>query len=206
MQQNSVARVIIADDHPIIREGLTTRFASVPGLKVAGETASFAGLLEILPTTQADVVVLDLQRMGDSPVKVAQRLCRDFPSVGVVIYSGATELVPELVKIGVLGCVSKTDPVAELIKAIHFVAAGQRYMSQTIQAFLDKISNLGKITEREHTICQMVVGGYETPEIGEWLGIGTKTAQNTIGNLFAKTGTTNRVQLAEWYRQTFGLE
>lgn len=206
MQQESIARVIIADDHPVIRDALTTRFTAVPGLEVAGQTESFAGLIQMLPTTQADVVVLDLQRMGGSSVKVAQRLCRDFPSVGVVVYSGATELVPELVKIGVLGCVSKTDSVAELIKAIQFVAAGQRYMSRTIQEHLDKISNLAKITERELTICQMVAGGYETPEIGEWLGIGTKTAQNAITNLFAKTGTSNRVQLADWYRQTFGLE
>lgn len=206
MQAGQVIRVLIADDHPVIRESLATRIAAVAGLEIADGAASFDELLRLLPGAQADVVVLDLQRMGGSSLKVAQRLCRDFSSVGVVIFSSATELVPELLKTGILGCVSKVDPVSELITAIQFVAAGRRYTSPSIAEHLEKVSNLGDITERELTICQLVAGGYETDEIGDWLSIDPRTAQNTITGLYRKTGTRNRVQLAEWYRRTFGLE
>src|SRR5690349_1793828 len=111
-------RVIIADDHPIVRAGLQTILEQDPQVVIAGVATNFSEVREVLRRGPADVVVLDLGGMGGAPLTLVSRLQREYPNVAIVAFSSSVDLAPELLQAGVCGYVVKEELVTQLLTAI----------------------------------------------------------------------------------------
>lgn len=105
--QMPAIRVIVADDHPIVRDGIQAVLASDPQMHIVGVATRFDDLLTVLATESADVLVLDLGGMGGAPLSLVTRLQRDYPHLAIVVFSSSVDLAPELLQAGVRGYVVK---------------------------------------------------------------------------------------------------
>jgi NarL family two-component system response regulator LiaR len=120
-----------------------------------------------------------------------------------VIYSSSVDLAPEVRREGVFAYVVKEEMESHLLVAIRAAVTGKWYASPIVQAYLDQSTSLRRefnITPREWTTLKLLAQGKSTEEIAEEMGVGPRTAQNNISQLYGKTNCTERTQLAEWYR------
>jgi len=183
--------IIIADDHPIMREGLMTVLASDSRMQVVATASSFDELRSLVSTVHADILILDILGMGGSPLTVVERLAREQPRLAIVIYSSSVDLVPELLHAGAKGYVVKEEISVQLITAIQSVHAGQTFLSPIAQDYLLRYADYSaqyRLTPREVSVLKLLSHGLSTMAIGETLGIDPRTVQNYILGLVQKLG------------------
>jgi two-component system capsular synthesis response regulator RcsB len=202
-------RVIIADDHPIIIDGIRGQLELDDSIEIVGEANSFATLLELLKSTQADVIILDLTGMQIGPISMVTRLRRDYPTIAIVVFSSVIDLAPELMELGVQGYITKEELSHHMIAAIHAALGRSNYLSPTVQAYITRaqsVKRLADLSQREISVLKLLVRRLRTEEIATQLGTNPRTAQNYITALRSKTGSRQRVDLIEWYQRMFGSE
>ena len=199
-------RVVIADDHPVLLDGLTALLATHPTIHVVGVSRSFNDVLALLTTTSADVLILDLGGMGGAPLTMINRIQRLYPALAIVVFSSSVDLAPELLQAGVRGYIAKEDLTDQLIAAITAVHAGQTYRSPTVQEYLQttKLHQQQHLSPKELSVLKLLAQGFGTVAIAEQMGIDPRSVQNYITVLRRKTGCVERTQLADWYRRMFG--
>lgn len=204
---SSPIRVIIADDHPVVREGLRGALRESALLTVVGVVTSFDEVLEKLSMTPADVLVLDLSGMQGAPLTVISRIRRAHPSVAIVIFSSTVDLAPELLEAGALGYVAKEELVQQLISAVRAAHRGERFLSPAAAEYIERATvqqGEQRVTKKELVVLKLLAQGLSTTEIATQLGIDPRTAQNYITAARRKLGISERTQLAEWYRRIYG--
>lgn len=200
-------RVFIADDHPIVRDGLTTIIERDPRLNVVGTAASFADLQMHLATTPTDVVVLDISGMQGTPIAFVTGLVRTYPALAVVIFSSLVDLAPELLQAGARGYIAKEELSSQLLLAIQAVSVGQRYVSPVTQEYLqrcDTSPTFPRFAPQELSVLKLLAQGLGTEAIADQLGLGARTVRNYLSQIRIKTGCDERTQLAAWYQRTYG--
>jgi DNA-binding NarL/FixJ family response regulator len=197
-------RLLIADDHPAIVKGIASELSASTHLTVAATAVSFAQTLRTLAHTIIDMVILDIGSMGSSPLQMMDILARSYPMVSVIIYSSSIDLAPELLAAGARGYVAKDDPVAQLVAAITAVSHDESFVSDKVQAYLQRrTTTLHDITPAELIVLKLLAEGFNNQEIAAQIGVGPHTVQNRITVLRQKTLCHERVQLANWYRRMF---
>lgn len=202
-------RVIIADDHPVIHQGVEACLFADPHVALVDSARDFAALRAQLAQVEADVVVLDLTGMGVMPIPMVKTLKREFPRVHVLVFSSSVDFAPEILAAGALGYVVKEELLGHLSTAIQTVAAGNTYRSPLVEAYMERSASFKRkerLAPRELAVLKLVADGLTTPQISEALEIDGRTAQYYIGVLFEKTGTEGRPALARWYRDRYGDE
>ena len=214
--QSPVIRVVIADDHAIVREGLRALVEAQSGLVVVGEAAdgheAWQRACELLP----DVLVLDLSMPGVGGMEAAERVANDCPSVRVLALTMHEErgYVAQLLRSGAAGYLVKRTASAELVRAIRAVALGGTYVDPSLAGALltdppsrpqRQTSALGapppELTARETEVLRLVARGHTNKEIAAALAIGVKTVETHKTNGMAKLGLTSRAALVR-----FGME
>lgn len=193
-------RVILADDHDVICEGLCRIIAGLPHIEVVGTASSFADVRTLVRQVAGDVLTMDITGMAGSPLALVHRLTREQPQLGVVIYSSSIDYAPELIDAGVRGYVVKGEPVATLLQAIEMVAQGQRFVSPKVQEYLEQSAKDAVLSPKEVTVAKLLAQGMSTTQIASEMGIDARTVQNYITALRRKTGCAERIQIADWYR------
>jgi DNA-binding NarL/FixJ family response regulator len=200
-------RVVIADDHPVYRQGLA-RLLKSSGIDVVGEASNGLAAIELVEKTAPDVAIIDLNMPGLSGVEVARRLVERSPSSRVLIVSVSAQEddVTEALLAGASGYVLKDAPVEEVIAGIHAAAAGESLLSPRIAAtLLDRIHRRGHVkgdesplplSDREMQVLGLVAQGRAHKEIGEALFIGAGTVTRHISSLLMKLQVENRIQAA----------
>ncbi len=200
--------VIIADDHPIVRDGLMATLASTPYLRVVAAAANFQELTTALPTVQADILILDLGGMGSSPLTVIERLTREHPHLAIIVFSSSVDLVPETLRAGAKGYVVKEELSDQLLTAIYAVRAGQTFLSPLAQEYLLRCSvqsSQHRLTPQELSVLKLLAQGLSTTAIADQLGIDPRSVQNYILRLRNKTGCEERIELAAWYQRVYAM-
>jgi DNA-binding NarL/FixJ family response regulator len=197
-------RVVVADDHPMLIEGMRNVLSAQPSIAVVGVANSFEQVPEVLTATSPHVLVLDLLGMGDAILALMQRLQRQFPQVGVVIFSTALNYAADLIDLGVRGYVTKTEMVDNLVKAVTAIAQGGMYFSPLVQRHLELISGDSTLTSRELLALRLFVEGMETAEIATEMNIKPHSVQNLFNSMYEKTQCRGRRQLTEWYKRKYG--
>jgi len=201
-------RVVIADDHPIVLDGLTVILAAAPWIQLVGVARSFSEMISLLDTVPTDMLVLDLGGMGGSPLIFVNRMQRVYPDIRIIVFSSSVDLAPELVQAGVRGYITKEDLSEQLVAAIQAVRSGQRYFSQVMQDYLLQATTLHKqhhISPKELSVLKLLAQGLGTIAIAEQLGIDPRSVQNHITTLRRKIGCAERTQLVDWYRRMYGI-
>ena len=201
-------RVVIADDHPIVLDGLTMILTAAPSIQLVGVAQSFNEMIGLLDNVTTDMLVLDLGGMGGSPLIFVNRMQRVYPNIRIIVFSSSVDLAPELVQAGVRGYITKEDLSEQLVAAIQAVRSGQRYFAQVVQDYLLQATTLHKqhhISPKELSVLKLLAQGLGTIAIAEQLGIDPRSVQNHITTLRRKIGCAERTQLVDWYHRMYGI-
>ncbi len=205
-------RILIADDHPIFRDGLRRLLEAEPDLKVVGEACDGAEAVKLVRQLRPDILLLDLA-MPRHPGLEALREMSSGPSnsVRVILLTAAAEKnqIVEALQLGARGIVMKDSATQLLLKGIHTVMAGEYWVgresvSNLVQYLRMLVQSSGEearqkkfgLTPRELEIVSAVVAGYSNKEIAEYFKISEDTVKHHLSNIFDKLGVSTRLELA----------
>ncbi len=191
-------RILIADDHAVVRAGIRQFIAGHDDLIVVGEAATGAEVLDYVRKGELDVVVLDISMPGRSGVDTLRSLKRTRPELPVLILSGFAEnlYAVNLLRAGAAGYVSKDAAASQLVAAIRVVAKGRKYVSPEVaQLLADGLSIKdqdqpihAKLSQREFQIFCKLAKGQSVSKIAEELFLSVKTVSTYRGRILDKTG------------------
>ncbi len=182
-------RLILADDHTLVRAGIRALLEKLPGVEVVGEAADGREVLKLVKLHRPDVVLMDISMPGLNGLEAAVRMAKEFPDVRVIILSmhQNEEYVWRALKAGAAGYLLKKAATAELEIALQRVALGEFYLSQEISTQLpnsfplDGIANrkspFEQLTSRQREILQLIAEGQNTKGIAELLKVSPKTVE-----------------------------
>jgi len=188
-------RVLVADDHPVVRQGLKSLLVR-EGFDVVGEAPDGREALRQAKATQPEVALLDLSMPGMNGLDAAREIMHGSPATKIIILTQHTEepYVLEALRAGVHGYVLKSQSVSDVVQAIRDATRGRLYVSPTISALVISAfrgrSSLPSdlLTTRERQVLQLVAEGNSTKRIAEILGIARKTAESHRSHLMIKLG------------------
>jgi two-component system response regulator NreC len=200
-------RVMIADDHTILREGLRKLLAEENDIEVVGEAADGQEALNKATALKPDVILLDLAMPGMNGIAAAKRLRTLAPGSKVLILTvhQEEEYVYETLRAGAAGYVLKDAAAPDLIGAIRKTAKGEQYLSPDIARLVVKeegrtdIKTVSQeLTNREREICKLLAEGHTVPEIATLIGISRKTVDVHKTRLMKKLDIHNRAELVKY--------
>jgi DNA-binding NarL/FixJ family response regulator len=195
---NKSSRVLLADDHTLVRAGIRALLEEVPEVEVTGEASDGREVLDLIKTQSPDVLLMDISMPGLNGLQALARITRDFPHVRVIILSmhHNDEYVLQALKSGAAGYLLKRAATAELAAAIKSVAGGEIYLSREIASrFLKKFpleqiarwrSPLEQLTPRQREILQLLAEGQTTKAIAVVLKVSAKTVEYHRATLMAR--------------------
>jgi DNA-binding NarL/FixJ family response regulator len=191
-------RLILVDDHHVVRRGLRSYFESFPDLKIVAEAASAEELLQNLPGIEADVIVLDILLPGGMDGLEAARMLQSQPNptriVILTAYSDPARAMAAL-RSGVLGYVRKDSAPEVLLAAVRAAANGQIYLDQkTADSLAENIPNAA-LSLREQQVLEQLAHGRTNREIAATLVISEETVKSHVSNILSKLGLENRAQV-----------
>lgn len=195
-------RILIADDHSVVREGLRMFLGLDPEIEVIGEAADGAEALRLVGTLQPDVVLMDLIMPVMDGITATRAIREQFPDTEVVALTSVLEdaSVVGAVRAGAIGYLLKTTDAEELRRSIRAAAAGQVQLSADAAARLMREirapDSPETLTERETDVLRLVAEGKANKEIAQGLGIGEKTVKTHVSSILAKLGLQSRTQAA----------
>jgi two-component system NarL family response regulator len=198
MSKPSRIRILVADDHHIVRSGLAASLGLEDDFEIVGEAESGAQALELFPKTAPDVVLMDL-RMGDGGgIETTAALRAKTPDARVIIYTtfDGDEDVYRAVQAGARGYLLKSAPRGELLTAIRTVAAGERYLPPELAWRLAERVSGPDISDREIEVIRLISAGKSNKEIGATLHIAEDTVKRHVSNILTKLGVSDRAQAA----------
>jgi len=206
-------RVVIADDHGLVREGLAALLAGNPRYAVVGQAASAAEALARARELSPDVLLLDIGLPGDSGVEVLARLdaVSPRPRVIVVTMHARLDLVAECFRAGAQGFVVKDSAASSLLAGIEAVLRGERYLDAAVtpqvllrldeyaaRRFQAADPAYEALTRREQQVLRLLAEGKSPGAIAADLFISKKTVENHRGNIFGKLGLSNLAELVHY--------
>ncbi len=204
----AATRVIIADDHPLIRSGLRSLLEREGEFQVVAEAADGYEAVELATTYKPDVVLLDLGMPRLSGTDAAQHICAKLPAIRIVIISMHSDeaYVLRALKAGAKGYLLKASPEADVLAAVRAVAAGNAYFSPAItkllvQEYVAEVRRRGVedsydlLSLREKEIMRMLVEGKTNREIAETIHVSVATVETHRNNVFQKLSVHNLAEL-----------
>jgi DNA-binding NarL/FixJ family response regulator len=187
-------RVLLADDHQLVRAGLRLLLQGLDGVQVVAEAADGREALRLIGSARPDVVLMDVMMPGLNGLEATARAARDFPESRVVVLSmnATEEYVLRALRAGAAGYLLKNVSPAELEAAVRAAARGEQYLSpavsgHVIEAYLKRVGAeagpLDRLTPRQREVLQLIAEGRSTKEVAACLGISVKTAEMHRGQL-----------------------
>ena len=197
-------RVILVDDHPVVRTGIRTLLEQAEDIVVVAETGNGSEVFTLVEQLTPDVLLLDMEMPGLSGVEVASRLKKEGAAVRVLALSAYDdeEYIRNLLLHGAAGYLTKEEAIEIIIDAVRGVAKGEqgwfsRRAIAQLSALTRQESNPAKeLSNREHDVLRLVAEGKTNQEIGHALGISEKTVEKHMGAVFTKLHVSSRVEAA----------
>lgn len=189
-----VIRVLIADDHAVVRTGLLTLLESVSGFEVVGEADSGEAAIRKTAKLHPDVVVMDILMPGMGGVEATKEIISRFPETKVLILTTSTVStdLSEALRAGALGAIIKSAGNNDLIKAIKSVAHGNRTVSREVEHLINSDPPPPDFTERQLEILGLAAKGLPNPEIASIVGVARSTVKKHLELIYQKLGAFNR--------------
>ena len=184
-------RLVIVDDHSLVRDGLKARLAVVPGLQVVGEAASGIEALRVAELLAPDLMLVDVGMRGMNGIELANALRERHPSIRVLMLSmfDNREYVLSAIRAGARGYVLKESPTEEIIAAISAVCAGGNYFSSVVAAMVAQVApSASQLTSREHEILLLLAHGGSNKVVANKLDISVRTVETHRLSLRRKLG------------------
>ena len=205
----SKLRILLAEDHKVMREGLRMVLAREPNMEVVGEANNGAEAITLTEQLRPDIVVMDVSMPEINGLKATEALGASSPETKILILTrhGDPSYVQRLLRAGANGYVLKQSAAEELVRAIRRVVAGQKYLDPAVT---DQIigtigagSSSGRaanrhLSRREQDVLRFVALGFLSKEIAAQLGISIKTVETHKTNAMVKTGLKNRIGIVRY--------
>lgn len=190
--QVATVRLVIVDDHPLVRDGLRARLSVVPGLEVIGEAASGDAALELAAALMPDLMLVDVGMRGMNGIELATQLRLRHPGIRVLMLSmyDNREYVLSAIRAGARGYVLKESPAEEILSAISAVCAGGNYFSAQISNLVLRpgATNAPQLTAREHEVLLLLAHGRSNKLVARHLDISVRTVETHRLSLRRKLG------------------
>ena len=200
-------RILIADDHPLFRDGLHGLLDSVPDTEVVGEATDGREAIALATSLQPDVILMDLKMPGVNGLQAMREILHTSPHIRIVIVSMLEDddSVFAAMRAGARGYLLKGADQAELVRAITAVGSGEALFSPAIAkrliAFFTGLQNetaaqiaFPELTDREREVLDLIAGGLNNTEIAQRLFLSGKTVRNHVSNIFSKLQVADRAQ------------
>jgi DNA-binding NarL/FixJ family response regulator len=199
-------RLMIVDDHFVVRSGVVASLALEDDLEVVAEAENGEQVQELFRQKKPDVVIMDLRLPGKNGIEAAALLTKEFPTARVLMFTtyDGDEDIYRATQAGAFGYLLKSSPREELLAAIRALAKGERYLPPAISSRLASRVAGPDLSPRELEILQLLGRGLSNKEIGAQLFISEDTVKRHISNLFVKLKVNDRAQAtAEAIRRGF---
>ncbi|MGY1726938.1 response regulator [Geodermatophilus sp. SYSU D01062] len=204
-EPDEALRIVVADDHPVYRDGLALLLGSVPGLEVVGTAADGAAAVEVVREQLPDVVVMDVQMPVLDGIEATRRITGEAPSVGVVVLTMSEDdgTVFAAVRAGARGYLLKGADQEEVVRAITTVASGGAVFGAALARRIAEFFSAGpagpetafpQLTAREREVLELVAAGRSNAQIAAVLYLSPKTVRNVVSNVLTKLQVTDRAQ------------
>jgi two-component system invasion response regulator UvrY len=200
---DAVIRLLLADDHPVVREGLRRIVADNPGLEVVGEAVNGDEVLPILRRSPADVVLLDISMPGPGFLQVLEGLKAEHPSVAVLVLSMHPEdqYAVRALRSGAAGYLTKDHSPEQLVEAIRKVHRGGRYVSPTLATAGDRKVRHELLSHREYEVLCLLGSGRTVKEISAELRLSPKTISTYRARVLEKMQASTNADLVRYAAQ-----
>lgn len=203
MARSTPIRVIIVDDHPIVRRGITYALKAFDDIELVGEAKSGEDALGLCGWLKPDVVLMDMVMPGMDGTATTRVLCQRYPNLQVLVLSSFIErdLIQAALKAGARGYLLKDISIDELAQAIRMTHAGHTIFGQAVTQALvagqDKPAGPPiELTERQREVLALVAAGFSNQRIAQELTISTATARSHVSMILDKLGVANRAEAA----------
>ncbi len=210
-------KIVLVDDHAILRTGLISLLTQEPGFKVVAEASNGYEALNAVEKFKPNVLVLDLAIPGINGLEVTYQVTQRFPETRVVILSmyAKEAYVVEAFRNGALAYVLKGSDAKELVQAIHHARKGKRYLGaplneSDLEKYLEhakdhELDRFDTLTNRERQIFQMAANGLSSTEIGKTLVISNRTVEVHRAKILHKLGLNNQAELIRYAMRRGGV-
>jgi DNA-binding NarL/FixJ family response regulator len=209
-QSGKPARVVVADDQTVVREGIVMLLGLLPGIEVVGAAGDGEEAVKLVAELAPDVVLMDLRMPRCDGLEATRRIRAEHPGTQVVVlttYADDASLFPAL-RAGARGYLTKDAGGDEIVRAVQSVLSGEAGLSPSIQRrLLERLSDPEPavaaqapdgLTARETEVLVLIAEGLSNQEIARRLHVSTATVKTHINNLFAKTGLKDRAQAVRY--------
>ena len=202
-------RVLIADDHGVLRAGLRSLLAGEPGFEVVGEAADGDAAVSLAGELQPDVALLDISMPGPGGIEVTKQILQRSPATRVLILTVHEDasLLKGALRVGAAGYIVKRAVQSELINALRAVAEGEMYVHPSMTRNLVRMTGTAhgggaprasELTPRELDVLRLVAQGHTNRQVADELGIGVRTVETHRANLMGKLGLETRIDLVRY--------
>jgi len=203
-------RVLLVDDHEVVRLGLMTLINDQPNLQVVGEAGTTAEAVRAVERLHPDVVLMDIRMPGEGGIEATQQIVARFPETKVVMLTSFAddELIVRAIRAGAAGYVLKQVGNEELLRAITAVARGEALLDPSTTArLLSRVREAERkaeedafrdLSDREMDVLAELTRGKTNAEIGQILNLSEKTVRNYVSTILEKLHLTNRIELATY--------
>ena len=199
-------RLLIVDDHIVVRKGLAAMLETEPGLQIVGEASNGAEAVELAKALRPAVILMDLMMPVMDGIEATRRIKQEAPECNILVltsFSTNDKVLPSL-NAGAIGYLLKDSTPTELVKAIHQVAQGEgsldpavtRQVLQKIQQPVASAPAQEELTDREREVLKFMARGYSNAEIAQLMVISNPTVHTHVSRILAKLNLTSRTQAA----------
>ena len=205
-------RIIIADDHTVVRQGLRIMLEPKPEYRLIGDARNGKELLELVANQQPDLIILDLLMPLMDGAEAIRIIRSQFPDIKILVLTSYSEesMVMKTMRSGANGYILKETSPEELIQAINAVMRGEMWIYPNLMTDLlaslihpeNRASELDILTKRERQVVALVARGLSNPDIAASQGINESTVRFHLSNIYSKLGLQNRTQVALYALRT----
>jgi two-component system, NarL family, response regulator LiaR len=194
---NEPIRILVADDHPVVRDGLVAILGTQPDFRVVGEAADGLSAVQQAARLQPDVILLDLEMPGMDGLTALQQIRAAYPHIHILVFTAfdTDERIIRAVQSGVKGYLLKGAPRDDLFNAVRVVSKGGSLLHPLVASKLMRhLSEPETLTEREMDVLRLLAQGKPNKEIAAALVVTERTVKFHISAILAKLGATNRTE------------
>jgi two-component system NarL family response regulator len=196
MGKSDLIRVMIVDDHPVVREGIARIISDDKRMELVGEAGSAQEAMTLFRKMRPDVTLMDMRMPDGSGAETIEAIRNEFTNARIIILSSFDheEDIYQAIQAGARGYLLKDSPRTELISAIIRVHSGERCIPANVATRLAERIGGNELTSREFEVLKLIVKGKSNKEIGDNLGISEGTVKSHVNNILSKLNVTDRTQ------------